>query len=151
MSHPTGLACPTEGNLAVGSSSQPPEWGFHGLMTPLLHLGAIMVANSSLSQRLILTLTSEVGYLNAASAECACHVLGPRLNPSLCFPSSVLTLVAHTSSRLGILELQCNTLPAHQKKRVPYGGAKKPQMGINLHGPRLYPKFLGCPVHLHSV
>ena len=55
MSHLIGLTSPTDGNLAVWSSSQPPEWEIiHGLMRPPLHAGAIMIDNSSLSQRLIL-------------------------------------------------------------------------------------------------
>ena len=90
--------------------------------------------NSSLSKRLTLALTSDAGDLDSASEECAFRALSQKPNPSLCFQTSVLTLLAHNPSRLAILEPQRSTLPVHQKKKVPYEAAQKPQMRINLRG-----------------
>ena len=85
---------------------QPPNsaWeNFLGLMRPPLHEGAIMDTYSSLSQRLILSLTSDAGDFDSASAEWACSALGSNPHTSLCFQTSVLTLLAHKPSLLGIL------------------------------------------------
>ena len=86
-----------------------------------------MDTNSSLRQRLILALTSVAGDLVSASAEWACCAFCPKPNPSLCFQTSVLTLLAHKPSRLGIPEPQRSTLPAHQKKNFALCGCPETQ------------------------
>ena len=102
-SHATGLECPAEGNLVVGVTSKLSVGKLLGLMRPQLHEGAIMAKNSSLSQRLILSLTSDAGDFDSASAEWACSALGSNPHTSWCFQTSVLTLLAYTPSLLGIL------------------------------------------------
>ena len=87
------------------------------------------------------------GDLESAAAHWNCHALGPEPNPTLCFQTSILTLLAQKTSRLGILEPQDRIPRAHQKEEVPYGAAQIPHMRINLHGPRPHPNFLGCPEH----
>ena len=94
-----------------------------GFMSTPLHEEAIMDTNSSLSQRLILALTSDAGNLDSATQEWTHHALSPKQNISLCFQTSVLTLLAHKPSRLGILEPPRSTMPAHQKEKLPYGVA----------------------------
>lgn len=54
-----------------------------------LHEGAFMDTNSSLSQRLLLSLSSDAGDLHSPSAEWACRGLCTKPNPSLCFQTSV--------------------------------------------------------------
>ena len=95
-----------------------------------------MDTKSSQSERLTLALTSGAGDLDSTSVDWACLALGPIPNQSLCFQTSVLTLLAHKPSGLGILELQSRTLPPHQKENMLYGAAPKPQIRVNLHGPR---------------
>ena len=85
-----------------------------------------MDTTSSQSERLTLALTSGAGDLDSTSADWAYLALGPKPNQSLCFQTSVLTLLAHKPSGLGILELQSRTLPPHQKDKVPYVAAQKP-------------------------
>ena len=85
-----------------------------------------MDTKTSLSERLTLALTSGAGDLDSTSADWACLALGPKPNQSLCFQTSILTLLAHKPSRLGILEPTRSTLPAHQKDKVPYVAAQKP-------------------------
>ena len=82
-----------------------------------------MDTNSNLRQRLILALTSDAGDLDSVSAEWACHALGPKPNASLCFQTSLFTLLANKPSRLGIPEPQHSFLPAHQKKNVALWGS----------------------------
>ena len=77
-----------------------------------------MDTTSSLSRRLILSLTSDAEDLNSVSATWACQALGLKPNPSVTFQTSILTLLTHKPSRLGIREPQRSTLPAHQKKKV---------------------------------
>ena len=118
-----------------------------GLMRPPLHEGAIMNTNSSLRHCLILALNSDAGDLDSASAGWACRALGPKPNPSLCFQNSVLTLLDHRPSCLGIQGPQRSTLHAHHKKIIPYGVAQNPPMRINLLGPQQYPNSIGYSKH----
>ena len=102
---------------------------------------------SNQSQCLILALTSDAGDLDVESAEWACHALAWKPNPSLCSPTSVLTLLPPSPpdwefrSHNGAL-----CLPT-QRKTLPYGAAQKPQMRINLHATRPHPNYIGCPGH----
>ena len=110
-----------------------------------------MDTNGSLSQGLIVILISEEGNLDSSTAEWACCALGPKLTPSLCSQTSVLTVLAHKPSSLGIREPQCTTLTVQQRKKLPYGAGEKTQRRINLHSTRLHPNYIGCPGHLCFV
>ena len=68
---------------------------------------------------------SGAGDLETASSHWNYCVLGTELYRSLCFQTSVLTLLAYKPSILGILEPQRSLLPAHQKKKSALGGLRR--------------------------
>ena len=123
--------------FAVGSFSRLPSLeNPHGFVIHApLQGGSIRNRMSNLSDRLIVALPSDARDLDSGHTQ--------KHRPSLGSPTSVLRLLAHKPSSLAIQNYNAAIFLHSRRKTLPSGATQKPQMGINLHAIRLYPKYIG--------
>ena len=107
--------------------AQNPQCGrnLHVLRRPPQLPAALVVTNFSLSKCLIFALRSDPEEHNIASADPACHALGPVPIPSLGFQTFFPRVLAHKPSRVGTQE-PYGTLSALQKEAMPSGAVQSP-------------------------
>ena len=101
----------------------------------------------SLKKGRTLALHSNPEQLPSRSVDGACHTLGPKPEPSLCFQTAGPAALSHTPSTLGPLEPQRRTVPALFKETLPIPLATNLQIRRMLQDPRGHPNSVGCPGH----
>ena len=93
----------------------------------------------SLKKGRTLALHSNPEQLPSRSVDGACHTLGPKPEPSLCFQTSGPAALTHTPSTLGPLESQRRTVPALSKETLPIPLATNLQIRRMLQIPEAIP------------
>ena len=139
LSHTQDSTCPPEGNHIIWSFTKPPEqektpWPQEATHT---HTASLVDINSSLSECLTLTLTSE-SIASPHICRSVIHALDTNQKPSLGFrllyPDS-----CNTSPPDWELHSHTRTLPALQIDIVPYGAAQNTYITGNMHCPQCHP------------